>query len=227
MEIPEQYSTHAEVVIARLKQDILVGDLAPATKLKIRELQLRYKIGATPIREALSQLAATGLIAQQGQRGFRIPPLGEHDLKDLCLTREIIECETFRLSMQNTSKRWEENVVSSFHLFALETERFYSKDSRSVQGYWQRHYAFHMALVDACPLAGLKGFLDEIYLRLTRYRRLTRTEGYSGKVVIREHKALMDAALSGNVDAAVETMRKHVKLNTTLLGDILRKNKNG
>ncbi len=45
----------------RLRQEIIGGEFEPGTKLKIRDLRLRYDAGLSPIREALSWLSTRGL----------------------------------------------------------------------------------------------------------------------------------------------------------------------
>lgn len=210
-------STAAERVLGLIKGDILEGTIPPGSKLKILQLAARYDTGATPVREALSQLAATGLLRQQGQRGFSIPPLSERGWTDLLRTRTLLECEALRLAMANPSTGWEDNIVSSYYLFVLEIERLYDKRVHSIQKYWMRHNEFHRALVETCPLKTLKGFLYDIYLRMTPYRRLTGTEGYSQELLIKEHSSLKDAVLSGDVDAATGAMQRHVETNTAII----------
>ncbi len=56
------------------------GRLAPGAKLKIELLQERYQVGATPLREALSLLCATGLVERIEQRGFRVARVGAEEL---------------------------------------------------------------------------------------------------------------------------------------------------
>ena len=46
--------TLTEQVLARLREDILSGQLAASQKLRVRELSARYGVGASPLREALA-----------------------------------------------------------------------------------------------------------------------------------------------------------------------------
>ena len=65
----------SETAVDMLRHDIVAGVLKPDTKLKMRELKARYGMGGSPLREALAQLAARGLVSQEPQRGFRVPAL--------------------------------------------------------------------------------------------------------------------------------------------------------
>ena len=82
-----------------IEADILRGALAPGARLGIAETAARYGVGATPLREALSRLAARGLVDAIGQRGFRVKPISRDDLADIVRIRTVIEREALRLSM--------------------------------------------------------------------------------------------------------------------------------
>lgn len=213
--------TATEMVLVRLKDDIFSGAVPPASKLKVKELSARYGVGATPIREALSHLAATGIVQQHAQRGFRVPRLDVASCLDLMKTREFLECETFRLSVENGTAEWEDSVVSSYSLLIREIERMYERETLTIAQYWERHTQFHQALLSACPVNGLKGFVEDVYLRMAIYRRLTYTEGFPKDYVIEQHKSLMEVALSRNLDRALYAMRAHIESNSAILVKIL------
>lgn len=218
-------STRADFEAARilLRQDILSGVLKPDSKLKIRELTSRYGISASPMREALSQLAATGIVQQQAQRGFRVPPVSAEELLDITASRQIIEAEAVRLAMEHRTSAWEDEIVASFHIFEREIARFYASSERDLESYEAQHHRFHKALIGACPLEVLKKFCDELYVRATRYRRLTRTYGFKKQPVIAEHRLLMEAVLARKPSRAMEAMRAHIGLTADLMLTLLSK----
>src|SRR3546814_19152623 len=53
-----------------IKTDILYAELAPGEQLRLRVLCARYGCGASPIREALNQLASDGWVVRIDRRGF-------------------------------------------------------------------------------------------------------------------------------------------------------------
>ena len=57
---------------ARLRSDIMSGQLQPGRKLKIDELRKLYDVGTSPIREALSLLTSDKFVERIDQRGFRV-----------------------------------------------------------------------------------------------------------------------------------------------------------
>lgn len=217
----QTFGTTTEMVAAQLKQDIFTGALPPTTKLKVKDLADRYGVGPTSIREAMSYLAATGVINHHAQRGFRVPQMTWQRYLDLMGTRSILECEAFKLAVQNGNSAWEDGIVSSCSLLMREIERIYRREVPTIDSYWERHTQFHRALLSACPLEGLKGFVDDVHLRLRMFRRLTYTDGFPKEFVVEEHRKLMDVALSRDVDAAVIVMREHIGKNTDAMKDTL------
>jgi DNA-binding GntR family transcriptional regulator len=217
-------SPRADFEVARnlLRRDILSGELPPNLRLKIKELTARYRISASPMREALSQLAASGIVQQEAQRGFRVPPASAEDLLDITASRQIIETAALVLAMENATPAWENEIVASYHVFEREITRFYSAKVKDFETYESHHYRFHTALIAACPLVALNEFCDELYTRATRYRRLTRNYAFSKEPVIAEHRILLDAVLSGNPVQATEALRNHIGLTADLTVKLLR-----
>ena len=54
--------TMTDYVYGQLREDIIQGKLIPDSKLKIEHLRGEYKVGATPLREALSRLSSDGFV---------------------------------------------------------------------------------------------------------------------------------------------------------------------
>ncbi len=61
--------TRAEDLRRQIADDIVRGGLAPGAPLDETELAQRFKVSRTPVREALRQLAASGLVEARPHRG--------------------------------------------------------------------------------------------------------------------------------------------------------------
>lgn len=210
-------TTNAAAAAAHLRRDILSGALAPEIKLKVRELTGRYRISASPIREALTQLAASGFVVHHGQKGFRVPPVTIENLIDITDSRKIIESEALRLAIRHADSNWEDEVVTSYHLFERQVNRFYDGEDRRLDVYEEKHHRFHRALIAACPLGMLKKFCDDLYIRKTRYRMFTRSYGFKKEVVIEEHRILKDAILSRKEDTAIKALQSHLGITADII----------
>lgn len=220
------FSTATEAAVRKLKQDIMSGALAPDSQLKMRELKSRYGIGASPMREALAQLAAEGFVHQRAQKGFRVPPVSIEELVDITKTRQFIEGEAVRLAIENATPEWEEEVVASYHV--LERAIVLMKSGEKERDYFEeRHHRFHRALINACPLESMRNFCDELYVRKTRYRRLLGDYGFTAKAVVAEHRELMEAVLSRKISRAQQVIRTHIAITNDVIAEVLRTKEQG
>lgn len=201
--------TGSQTAAAYLTRDILSGALPPAGKLKVRDLSLRYEIGATPLREALSRLAARGLVELQGQRGFRVSPVTREHLLDITHTRQVVEAEAFRLAIEHGDGAWEDEVSASLLILIRCAEREAPTEAW-LDAYEERHRRFHRALIAACPFATLRGFCDELYAQKTRYRRFLKSLGQPLDVTIAMHRRLADAALARNAKQGTKEIAAHI-----------------
>ena len=79
----------------RLRQlilaDIVVGRLAPGSRLNASELASHYRTSATPVREALQQLQGEGMVIFTPNRGARVRALDERFIRSIFDIREQIE----------------------------------------------------------------------------------------------------------------------------------------
>ncbi len=82
-------------VFEAMRADILACRFAPGQRLKIGELCERFEVSLGAIREALSRLAAEGLVVSEAQKGFTVTPVSMADLADLTTTRVEIEGVAF------------------------------------------------------------------------------------------------------------------------------------
>lgn len=192
--------------------DITRGALPPGTKLKVRELNERYGITATPLREALAQLAARGLVQVEDRRGFRVPPVSLEQLHDLSRSRQIVESEALRLAIKHGDHAWEGELLSGFHQLKREIECRDPASDEWLDAYERQHHKFHKILIAACPLQSIKDFCDNLYIQMTRYRRLLKGLGFSGEIGKGEHGPLVDATLARNEEEALFLLRRHLNL---------------
>src|SRR4029453_2541526 len=70
----------AEALRDEIEQDIVTGRLKPGERLDEQSLAARFAVSRTPIREALMQLASTGLVSLQPRRGAFVASLSFKDV---------------------------------------------------------------------------------------------------------------------------------------------------
>ena len=85
--------TSAERVVHALRELILAGELSPGARLGEVELADRLGVSRTPVREALSRLAAEGIVEIQPNRGARVATWTVAELEGVFDLRSTIEPE--------------------------------------------------------------------------------------------------------------------------------------
>ena len=214
---PGADATDSEVAIGLLRRDILSGALEPDSKLKLRILKERYGIGSSPMREALAQLAAQGMVQQLSQKGFRVPPLSAAHLLDITRSRQLVEIEAVKLAIEHGGADWEDEIVTSYHLLERLYHRLRGVERPDVHEFETRHQRFHRALIAACPLPSVKEFCDQLYVQATRYRLLLRRYDFTREVVVAEHRILMRAVLGRDKTEAAKALKAHIGITADVL----------
>ncbi|MBO1073503.1 GntR family transcriptional regulator [Roseomonas marmotae] len=210
--------TLATVVHRRLREDILSGRLPPGQKLKLRDLAESYGAGASPMREALSKLAAEGLAERLEHRGFRVAAAAPGQLDGLIRSRVLAECAALRESIRHGDAAWEEALVLAEHRLkraarSLDPHRFVANPE------WEAcHLRFHQALLAACGAPPLLAFCDRLREEAQRYRALSNTLAYPGRDVAAEHAAIARATLDRDAEKAAALLTQHYERTGAFIG---------
>lgn len=222
-------TTLASALFNQLRREIVSGELSPGLKLRIRDLSERYGVGATPLREALSRLVSIGFVTSVDQRGFRVSPISLEDLLDITESRQVIESEAFRRSIERGGDAWEGELVARLHRFRKATAGQTTGQFTDGETWEALHKAFHGALLSACQLPTLIRLANDLYDQGARYRQLMLKLDFPSNHLLESHQALVDVALSRNADAGAELLRSHLTITSGLIraalkevGDIVR-----
>lgn len=206
----DQARTLAADVFQRLRSDIVSCRLAPGSPLKFESLKETYGASFSTLREALSALVSEGLVASEGQRGFRVSAASRADLTDLTNARVLVERELIRLAIANGDDEWEVVATASLHRMSILEQRnpgkFYLNDDYRVA-----HQRFHEALVAPSASPVLLGIRANLYARAERYRSLSAIYRKHKRNKIGEHKAILDAVLSRKPQKACDLIEEHIR----------------
>jgi GntR family carbon starvation induced transcriptional regulator len=201
-------------VFRSLRSDIVGGSLEPGARLRSIELQARYGIGTSPIREALSRLAADRLVIQEVNRGFSVPPVSLADFADITRLRLMLERAAIRESITHGDEAWEEDLVLAHHRLRRLGRPESDPEDESIPEEWERrHRAFHMALIAACQSPWTLHFCGVLYDQFDRYRRRAGRDAATQAGLSRQHDQLAEAAIARDANRADSILEDHI--NTT------------
>jgi DNA-binding GntR family transcriptional regulator len=181
-----------------IKRDIIFGDLAPASKLKLETLRKNYNASMSTLRETLNRLASEGFVDALDQRGFFVTPVSKEDLMEVA-----------KLSIENGDTDWEGNLVSAHHKLSSMEQKMLSGDDSQKEDWKRYDWEFHLALIEACGSRNLISLHSVLYDKYLRYQMLMLT--HRGQEAADEHKQMLEAALDRNVEAATKTLTVHIE----------------
>jgi len=208
-----EHMTLADMAETRLRADILAGGFAPASRLRMGDLKERYRVGTSPIREALSRLVGEGLVELEGNKGFRVGGLSAEDLADIAYMRTALETAALRTSIERGDDAWEAGILATLHKLLKATER--TGTDRASLDLWQvAHDEFHRALVGACGSPRLLEQQRRLADQHARYRRFLMAENLPRDLLITEHRAIAEAALARDAERAATLLANHMRITS-------------
>ena len=212
--------TLSERIYNQIRRDILSGKLDPGLKLRFELLRGKYDAGTSTLREGLTRLAAEGLVAAEGQRGFRVAPVSPKDLWDITRLRQQLETEAVRRSIATGDDRWESEVLAAYHRLSKlrdkESGRLMLLTDESVE----RHRAFHFSLFSACDSPWLTRFISMLYDHSERYRRFSTLHATKPRKTDDEHRQILEAIIARNADLACALLHEHLERTAEVVSSI-------
>ncbi|MBC2903598.1 GntR family transcriptional regulator [Streptomyces cupreus] len=83
-------STLRQQIADALRDEVLAGRLQPGQEFTVKEIAEQYGVSATPVREALVDLSAQGLLEADQHRGFRVHEYSVDDYRGIIEARSLI-----------------------------------------------------------------------------------------------------------------------------------------
>ncbi|HLW92252.1 MAG TPA: GntR family transcriptional regulator [Roseiarcus sp.] len=212
-------ATLTETLHERIRQDIILGALAPSAKLKLENLSKSYGVSVNTLRESLSRLAADGLVVAEGQKGFAVLPVSIEDLREITEMRQLLECHALRQSIANADLDWEANLVGAYHKLS-KVEALVEAQPDVYGEAWERYnQEFHAALIANCRSRWLKFFHKAMYDHSQRYRMLSlKTKPFPRAQSAEEHRQILDAAIARDGETAERVLASHILKGAELSG---------
>ncbi len=203
-----------DLVLHEIRRSILSGDLPPGQPFTVPALTEQLGVSHVPVREALRQLEAQGLIVLSPSRSAIVTPLDPDDLRAIYRLRMTVEPELAALSARDRST---DDVDELARLVRLTFETVPRED------FWDPHREFHTALIGPAASEWDLRLLRPLWDASERYTRLVfdpvdEPEEFAARRE-RVHEDLVDAARSRDPERVREELRHHLEANMTTMLD--------
>ena len=228
MTAPEP-TTKADEITHRLEELIVAGTLTAGTVLRQDELARRFAVSRTPIREALRQLAALGLVSFTPNRGVRVQALDRTDWAETYRARAALEGAATEIAVQRMAAPERAEILAAHGEFTRQTDRLRDPavrdDERAAASFaWvAANERFHAAIIGSAGMPvfdRLIGGLRRVFSGQANWSPGSAADRlYEADLC--HHNAILAAILAGNPVAARQLMESHILESWDLLSGIL------
>jgi len=198
-----------DVTYTRVRDDILQGRLAPDQKLKLDQIKSSYTVSVSTLRETLNRLASEGFVVAEGQKGFRVAPVSETNLREIADLRLLLEGHAMTLSFAAGDLEWEGRIVAAHHKLHAMEQRMLKGGGEEIPGWKHFDRDFHAALISACGSETLMHAHADIGDKYLRYQMLALT--FRGEISMDEHQEMLHLALDRDAEAAKRLLATHIQ----------------
>jgi DNA-binding GntR family transcriptional regulator len=205
----------AEKVRLKLEHDILTFAIKPGEKLDETRLAEINGVSRTPVREALRQLAASGLVDMRPHRGAVAKRLSLAEIVELFEMMAMFEGLCARLA----AKRAMLHQLSALRA-AHETCRTHVQNE-ALDLYYKANETFHEQIYHACGNAALIKQTLQLRDRLKPFRRYQLNRINRVQESFAEHEKIVAAIESGQAAAAEELVQEHLAVQGTFITNIV------
>ena len=187
-----------------LRGEILAWQLAPGTVLGEVELAARLGVSRTPVREALSRLAAEGLVDAQSGRGLVVSSASVDDVRELFELRVALETTAAaRAASRRDPAPFAELADEFAHAAELVTRH-------ELEAYYDLVARFDAAVDASLGNEYLLGALRSVRTHLQRIRRLASDHPERLVRAAHEHRLIAEAIRDGDADLARHATAVHL-----------------
>jgi DNA-binding GntR family transcriptional regulator len=206
----ERADNLTDQAITRLRTAILGGELKPGELYSATQLGEWLGVSRTPIREAVQQLAKTGLVVVERNRGIRVRSTTLEDLIEGFQIRLMLEVPAARRATAVRTDADVQRVKEVFKTFQQISE--IGEPAATLRA----DRDFHLALLTTSGNHRVVKILEELrnVVLLTGVETVPRSR--SSREAFEDHRDVYEAFVAGDAEKAGQAMRRHI-VNTACL----------
>ncbi|MFI7444875.1 GntR family transcriptional regulator [Nonomuraea indica] len=189
-------------VVDEITQMIVSGELLPGQQIRQEHMAAALGVSRLPVREALRQLAADGLVVHEQHVGFAVTRLSRSEFDQVYLMRRLLETEVIR-----SLPRPGADELDRIAALAEEVERAAAEvDLPRMRTLNSR---FHFAVFALSELNLVVAEIRRIWTWALPYHAVYLHDQAGRERILAEHRAMVAALGVGEVERLVELMDRH------------------
>lgn len=199
-------------IYEELRMEIINQNIGFGERLNVNELQEKFDISCTPIREAINRLQKEGLVKYKNNVGASVIDIEEKDIIEIQQVAMTLDCASIRYSMGN---RKNELIAQELLIYIEAYKKTNDEVTRAhcIEEFNEvfYKYAYNSRLIDvAKPIKAQQSMLR------TTYAKEKKNESN-----MEEHIKIYNAVLLGDIDSAIKAMEENYKKGTELLLQVI------
>lgn len=200
-----EYKTRTQVVVEVIREKILTGAIKAGEPLRQAALAAELNVSRIPIREALLQLEAEGLVEFEAHKGATATKLSTEQVSELFELRALLECE---LLQQAIPKLTEADLEKSEQLLAQMAAAF---DDGATKSSWSElNTRFHLSLYFAANRPLTYEIVQNLIVNSDRYIRVHLLLAGGVDKADPEHRMLLNYCRTKQIEEACKLLRQHI-----------------
>lgn len=194
-----------EKIYNHLREQILEGLLAPGQRIVQDVVAAEFSASRIPVREALRQLAADGLVTIERDVGARVSPLNPNELHEIYLMRESLEPVAVRASVPLLSR----SDLDALGEYVEQGDWLVKRDD--LPGYLKMDTQFHEIMIAANGLTRLHRVIHQLWDTMRQFRGVYSLLPSSLSQSNIEHRNLVEACERRAAEDAADLHRVHIR----------------
>jgi len=199
------YKTRTQLVVETLREKILSGEIKAGQPLRQAALAEELNVSRIPVREALLQLEAEGLVSFEPHKGATATELSAAQVDELFELRAMLEAELLAASIPNLS---EENLEEA-HQLLQKLGKALGKEN-AANTWSELNSDYHNCLYSGANRPQTQDLVNTLNKNADRYIRMHLLWAGGISKAESEHTDLLTLSKERNVEKAVSVLKQHI-----------------
>jgi DNA-binding GntR family transcriptional regulator len=199
-----------------IKEDIVNCTLGPGQFIAQINLAGKYKVGLTPVREALRQLVTEGFVQPVPRLGYIVSPVTARDVEEIFEMRLILETSSVRLAATRGAEMELRNLVEAANF------SYTYKDRQSYSSFLEKNKEFHLGIASIAKNFRLVQQISKIMDELARVFHMGLDIRDSAEEMREDHIVLAESLLQRDANLAERLVRSEILLSRERVVEALK-----
>jgi len=197
-----------------IERDIATGGIDPGSRLDEVSLCSRFGVSRTPVREALRQLVASGMLEMHPNRGCFVRKMDVTELIEMFEVMAELEAFCCRLAARRVSEQQLDQLQQ------LNEACVAAQQQGDPDGYYYANEKFHRYIYELSGNAFLAEQARQLSLKLRPYRRLQLRIRNRIAASSQEHAEILEALRSADAETSASRMKSHILVQGEKFSDL-------